>query len=189
MIIPSPVGQALPIVKSLVDCADWSVTVDPFISQLTALPQRVWDTGFAVDGLVGLYASTNPLITAFAFSLAISPLFLVAAEINKNYSQVDRFWSLLPTFYNAHYAVWARVNGLPTQRLDNILAFSIVWSIRLTYNYWRKGGYNIGSEDYRWEIVRKYVTPFQMFLFNIVFISTAQSVSSLRLLPPRCMLC
>ncbi len=22
--------------------------------------------------------------------------------------------------------------------------------VRLTYNYWRKGGYNVGSEDYRW---------------------------------------
>lgn len=22
--------------------------------------------------------------------------------------------------------------------------------LRLTFNYWRKGGYSIGSEDYRW---------------------------------------
>lgn len=50
--------------------------------------------------------------------------------------------------------------------------------IRLTYNYWRKGGYSIGSEDYRWEIVKKQVTPFQMFIFNVLFISFAQSVSS-----------
>lgn len=24
--------------------------------------------------------------------------------------------------------------------------------IRLTFNYWRKGGYNVGSEDYRWSV-------------------------------------
>lgn len=24
--------------------------------------------------------------------------------------------------------------------------------IRLTFNYWRKGGYTVGSEDYRWYV-------------------------------------
>lgn len=24
--------------------------------------------------------------------------------------------------------------------------------IRLTFNYWRRGGYQIGSEDYRWYV-------------------------------------
>ena len=47
---------------------------------------------------------------------------------------------------------------------------------RLTYNYWRKGGYSVGSEDYRWEIVRNKTGRFIMFLFNIVFISSIQSV-------------
>ncbi|KAF1353913.1 hypothetical protein BDV97DRAFT_347678 [Delphinella strobiligena] len=169
-------GQALPVVKTLADCADYSKTVAPFIGQLSSLPQRLLDTGFAVDGLKELYVSTNPLISAFAFSLAIAPVFLIVSEVNKNYSQVDRCWSLLPTIYNAHYSLWAHVNGLPTQKVDNILAFSVCWSIRLTYNYWRKGGYSIGSEDYRWEIVKKHVTPFQMFIFNILFISFAQSI-------------
>ncbi|KAL1296965.1 hypothetical protein AAFC00_004565 [Neodothiora populina] len=176
MIVPPVIGQALPVVKSMVDCTDWSLTVAPFIDQLTTLPQRILDTGFAVDALKEVYISTNPLITAFAFSLAISPIFLIVAEINRNYSQVDRCWSILPSIYNAHYALWARYNGIPTQRLDNILAFSVCWSIRLTFNYWRRGGYSVGSEDYRWEIVQKYVNRFQMFLFNVVFISTTQSV-------------
>ena len=26
----------------------------------------------------------------------------------------------------------------------------ILVQCRLTFNYWRRGGYNIGSEDYRW---------------------------------------
>lgn len=25
-----------------------------------------------------------------------------------------------------------------------------VFKARLTFNYWRKGGYTVGSEDYRW---------------------------------------
>ena len=53
--------------------------------------------------------------------------------------------------------------------------------VRLTYNYWRKGGYNYGSEDYRWEVLRKYINPPLFFLFNVVFISLVQSVSCTRM--------
>lgn len=176
MIVAPVTGMALPVVKTLADCADFGKTVTPFVDQLTALPQRILDSGFAVEGLKDVYLSTNPLISAFAISLALAPVFLVVSEVNKNYSQVDRCWSLLPTLYNAHYAIWARLNGLPTQRVDNVLAFSVVWSVRLTFNYWRKGGYSIGSEDYRWEVVKKNVGPLVMFIFNILFISLAQSV-------------
>ena len=80
--------------------------------------------------------------------------------------------------YNAHYALWARMNGLPTQRLDNVLAFSVVWSIRLTFNYWRRGGYQIGSEDYRWELIKKRIGSVGFFLLNVFFIASLQSVCS-----------
>jgi steroid 5-alpha reductase family enzyme len=59
-----------------------------------------------------------------------------------------------------------------------VLAFSVVWSLRLTYNYWRKGGYQIGSEDYRWEMIKKYIGGAPFFLLNVFFISTLQIVSS-----------
>lgn len=48
--------------------------------------------------------------------------------------------------------------------------------MRLTFNYWRKGGYSIGSEDYRWEILREKISPSLFFVFNVVFISLAQSI-------------
>lgn len=53
--------------------------------------------------------------------------------------------------------------------------------MRLTYNYARKGGYERGSEDYRWEILRKYIPGPLFFVFNVLFISLAQSVSVLQL--------
>lgn len=55
----------------------------------------------------------------------------------------------------------------------------------MTYNYWRKGGYNIGSEDYRWEIIRSKVPPVAFFIFNVTFISLIQSVSLLSALASR----
>ena len=50
--------------------------------------------------------------------------------------------------------------------------------MRLTYNYWRKGGYTIGSEDYRWETVQKLIGPVLWALLSLLFIAFYQSVCS-----------
>ena len=117
------------------------------------------------------------MATAIAFTIATMPIFLLVSEINKNYSQVDRVWSILPTVFHAHWALWARLNGLPTKRVDTVLACSVVWTLRLTYNYWRRGGYQVGSEDYRWLIIKKNIGSVPFFLLNVLFISTLQVVS------------
>lgn len=168
--------MALPNVTIPADCADFSLTVLPYIPQLYELPTQIFGNYNDLEALKLLYVSTNPLISAFAFALFISPIFLIVSEVNKNYSQVDRCWSILPTLYNIHYCVWAHLAGLSTARLDNLVAFSIVWSLRLTFNYWRKGGYSIGSEDYRWAVLREKISPFVYFLFNVSFISLGQSI-------------
>lgn len=168
---------ALPTINTVVECADYTRTVAPYVSQLSQLPYHVWDTlRTNPAALVHVYQSTNPLVFGFAFSLFLVPIFVLVSEINRNYSQVDRVWSILPTVYNAHYTLWAHVNGLQTGRLDMLLAASILWTTRLTFNYWRKGGYTVGSEDYRWEIVRKNISPPLFFILNVLFISLWQSV-------------
>lgn len=179
--MPDPriiLDAALPLVASLEDCADYSKTVAPFMPQLYELPSRIAAHITDVQGLQSVYAQTNPLITALAFALFMTPVVLTVSEINKNYSQVDRLWSVLPVIYNVHYAVWASINGLPTVRLNHVMAVSLIWGLRLSYNYWRKGGYSVGSEDYRWEIVKAYIGPAPMFILNVIFISLAQNVSA-----------
>jgi hypothetical protein len=168
---------ALPTVKSLPECADFAKTVLPFLPQLYDLPQKIFDNINNLEALQHVYLSTNPLVTALGFSLFVTPIVFIVAEINKNYSQVDRLWSILPVIYNSHYTLWAHLAGLPTQRLDHVMAVTILWGARLTFNYWRKGGYTVGSEDYRWNIVKDYVGPVAMFIFNIFFIALAQNVS------------
>ncbi|KAF7587880.1 hypothetical protein BBP40_006616 [Aspergillus hancockii] len=177
----------LPQVQFATDCASFNHTVLPFLSQLITLPERLQVATAAkdVDGLKEIYLSTNPFIIALGVFLALSVFFLVFSEINRNYSQIDRFWSILPAVYNVHFAVWARLTGLRSQSLDTIAAVAIIWSIRLTFNYWRKGGYKIGSEDYRWEIVRSKVNNrFVFFIFNIIFISLTQSLLLLLITAP-----
>ena len=121
----------LPDVKSVADCASFGHTVLPFLSQITALPERLQLAAAAkdVDILKDIYLSTNPFITALGFSLFLSVLFLIASEFNRNYSQVDRFWSILPSVYNVHFAVWARLSGLRTQSLDTIAVITLIWSV------------------------------------------------------------
>jgi steroid 5-alpha reductase family enzyme len=177
--LPS-LAVALPAVKSLPDCANFFTTVAPFLHQLYDLPQRVFAHINDLQALQQVYLSTNPLVVALAFALFVTPIVFIVAEVNKNYSQVDRLWSILPVIYNCHYALWAHLAGLPTQRLNHVMAVSVLWGARLTFNYWRKGGYTVGSEDYRWERVKEYVGPVGMFVFDAVFIALAQNVSSSR---------
>ncbi|PHH80206.1 hypothetical protein CDD82_1919 [Ophiocordyceps australis] len=165
----------LSLLRSLPDCSDWSLTVQPFIPQLHALPSRLLDAG-DLDGLRQLYVNTNPLVSAFAFSIALGFVFLILSETTRNYSQVDRMWSLLPNLYIVHLAVWARLAGLPHRRIDLIAISTTLWSCRLTFNYWRRGGYQVGSEDYRWAIIKAKVPAVLFFFFNMTFISFIQSI-------------
>ena len=125
----APAVMSLPVIRALTDCANFEKTVVPYIPQFYDIFQQILESITNPQALKILYVSTNPLITAFSISLLVSPIFLVAAEINRNYSQVDRFWSLLPTLYNAHFVLYAHLLGLPTARLDAVLMASVIWSV------------------------------------------------------------
>jgi steroid 5-alpha reductase family enzyme len=129
--------MSIPSLNSLIECSNFQKTVVPYIPQLYTLPGQLFESWNNPAELQSIYLATNPLITAFAFSLFLAPVFLLISEVNKNYSQVDRIWSILPTIYNAHYVIFAHMSGLPTQRLDNLIAFSTVWSVYYIYDTWR----------------------------------------------------
>ena len=74
---------------------------------------------------------------------------------------------------------------------------STMWSIRLTYNFYRRGGYSFppwrGDEDYRWECIRQGMlggywrvlqNKFAMMLFNLFFISLYQNYLLLYIATP-----
>ncbi|KAF2264899.1 DUF1295-domain-containing protein [Lojkania enalia] len=173
MLTPA-LSMTVPVITLLPECGDFTKTVQPYLPELYALPQKVFERIDDLNALKELYLSTNPLIAALAFVLFLAPVVLIVSEVNKNYSQVDRLWSIVPAILIGHYTMWAHLMGLPTQRLNHVMALSMLWGIRLTYNYWRKGGYQIGTEDYRWAIVKDYTGPTVMFIFNVTFISFGQ---------------
>lgn len=102
----------------------------------------------------------------------------IVSEITRNYSQVDKLWSLLPVAYG-----WITAAAYPSARMFVMAALVSVWGLRLTYNFSRKGGYSLvpwrGEEDYRWAIMRNKSAlkgRFRFGLFNLLFISIYQNI-------------
>ena len=112
------------------------------------------------------------LRTAAIACASLAAVCWILSIVNRNYSQVDRLWSIVPTFYVGGFA-WAA--GFSDLRLDLMTALVAAWGARLTYNFWRKGGYRPGGEDYRWPILRERMGPIAFQLFNATFIAPYQN--------------
>ena len=101
---------------------------------------------------------------------------LLVSELTRNYSQVDKLWSLMPIIYGL-LAFLAN----PSPRLAIMCVLITIWGFRLSFNFYRKGGYNIipwkGEEDYRWKVLRQHPAlkgRIRFGLFNLFFISFYQ---------------
>jgi steroid 5-alpha reductase family enzyme len=110
--------------------------------------------------------------------LVAATVCFIVSEITRNYSQVDKLWSLMPIAY-----AWITAATVPSSRLILMASLVIIWGLRLSYNFYRKGGYNIipwkGEEDYRWKIMREtqiLKSRFRFGLFNLLFISLYQNI-------------
>ena len=103
--------------------------------------------------------------------------FLVG-EISRNYSQVDKVWSIAPMIYVWFFTYHSDFN----LRMVLMSILVTVWGIRLTYNFARKSGYSIyfwkGEEDYRWKILKERIPIFNIkivwSIFNLLFICLYQ---------------
>ncbi|KAJ3105780.1 Cullin-4B [Phlyctochytrium planicorne] len=103
--------------------------------------------------------------------------FVWSTAVN-NYSQVDRLWSITPFVYSWVFLASAYVKGYGLDtRLLAMALLSTAWGFRLTYNFWRKGGYKAGDEDYRWPALRKIITNKILWhTFAFTFISCYQNI-------------
>ena len=125
--------------------------------------------------------ATNPQLQHLAISFVIvmitaALVCFAVSEITFNYSQVDKLWSLMPIVYSL-----MALFTFPSPRMLIMFILVAVWGFRLSYNFYRKGGYNIipwkGEEDYRWKIMRDNPSlkgRFRFGLFNLFFISFYQ---------------
>lgn len=103
-------------------------------------------------------------------------------------SKVDQIWSIAPVLYSWYFIIHLckRPNHsidcyfITNKRLSLITALITCWGIRLTFNFWRRGGYGnliTHEEDYRWEYVRKGLIPeWCHMVFNLGFVAFYQNL-------------
>jgi len=98
-------------------------------------------------------------------------------------SFVDRIWSVTPAIYSWVFTAAADF----TNRNLLISILITAWACRLTYNFYRKGGYKIGEgEDYRWAIVKEKIGNRLLWqVFNVVFIAGYQNFLLLLIVLPQ----
>ena len=110
------------------------------------------------------------------YGIAAGLCFIVSSA-TKNYSQVDKLWSIIPIPY-----VWIIAYNTDFEPRITLMAFLVsIWAVRLTYNFARRGGYSwkiwTGEEDYRWSILRakpEFQSQWKWSAFNLFFISAYQ---------------
>jgi len=108
------------------------------------------------------------LIAVLIFSLSIT---FREHDGSPNTGIVDQVWSVTPwlSAIGIHCTTITESNIYGNERTLLMAILSTSWGLRLTWNFWRKGGYS-GGEDYRWAEVKKWNSPWQMEIFNLVFI-------------------
>jgi steroid 5-alpha reductase family enzyme len=110
--------------------------------------------------------------------LAVALICFLVSELTRNYSQVDKLWSIMPIIYSV-----MALASYPGPRLWIMSSLVTVWGFRLSFNFYRKGGYSIipwkGEEDYRWKYIRQNPllrNKLRFTLFNLFFISIYQNL-------------
>lgn len=131
---------------------------------------------FTMDEPVSDLQKTTLVDLLIIYLVAAGYCFVVSA-LSRNYSQVDKLWSLIPIAYV--WVVAIRADLEPRLLLMALLVSA--WGLRLTYNFWRRGGYSwkfwTGTEDYRWAVLMakpEFKAKWRWVVFNLLFISYYQ---------------
>jgi steroid 5-alpha reductase family enzyme len=131
--------------------------------------------------LIELYRETDPLTSALWAAGGLAFLCWVLSLITKEYSWVDRLWSITPALFSVHFAAHL---GFSDARLNLMAALTVLWGVRLTYNFARKGGYKAGGEDYRWKEIQEKIGPVWFQVLNATFLAPFQNFLLLLIVVP-----
>lgn len=112
-----------------------------------------------------------PVQTAIFACLFAIAVCWVLSVVTREYSWIDRLWSVMPPLYVFWFALSSET---PDARPMAMALLAALWGARLTFNFARKGGYSLGGEDYRWAELRSRMSPLAFQAFNFFFIALFQ---------------
>ncbi|OWZ11931.1 hypothetical protein PHMEG_00014973 [Phytophthora megakarya] len=132
------------------------------------------------------YTTSNALAVGLQLLIVLIALTWLASVVTRNYSFTDRLWSITPPLFVWHFAFHAYQvdGGIWDNRLLLMAVLTTLWGCRLTFNFWRKGGYKLSEEDYRWAVLRQYMHWTMFEVLNVVFIAGYQHLLLLLLSLP-----
>lgn len=126
--------------------------------------------------------SAEGFLLSFALMVGMGIFTFLASAVTNNDSWVDRLWSISPVVFSWTLFVSNVVAAGGKFRADSPgFAFCVLvtlWGCRLTYNFYRRGGYKKGGEDYRWAHVRSWPifrSRITWFVFSFFVVSVFQS--------------
>ncbi|MYA08681.1 MAG: DUF1295 domain-containing protein [Holophagales bacterium] len=109
--------------------------------------------------------------TALDLYVILAILCWLTSVITREYSWVDRLWSICPPVY---CLIVAFSTDFEFSRVNVMTLLVLLWGLRLTFNFARKGGYWKGGEDYRWATVRERFGPVAIQVMNATIIAPGQ---------------
>lgn len=121
--------------------------------------------------IFGLPLAGTPMGTALDLCIVLAAAIWILSVITREYSWIDRSWSICPLLYCLVVAAWVSFQAPRVALMTTLVA---LWSIRLTFNFARKGGYWRGGEDYRWAVVKERTGPTGFQVLNITFVAPGQ---------------
>ncbi len=132
-----------------------------------------------------MWAAGHSVLTVSALAVtawiavAVTAACWLASVLTREYSWVDRIWSIVPVAY-----LWVFAASADEPRVTLMAVLVTVWGARLTFNFARRGGYAPGGEDYRWAILRQRLPGWRFQVFNLLFIAIYQNAILLAITLP-----
>ncbi|KAI9138072.1 hypothetical protein BKA69DRAFT_1127690 [Paraphysoderma sedebokerense] len=167
---------------------------------ITSSPQEMYNSvllpwfSHPLTHLKSHFDQSHPLYLSLQLLVLVILWTWLSAAYTGNCSQVDRLWSIVPFLYA--FVFLLKTFPVFDARITVATFLTFLWGARLTYNFYRKGGYQSGHEDYRWPALRKIIKePYGVLgnvywqIFNFTFISVFQSVLLWLIVGPIMMVC
>jgi len=134
-------------------------------------PSPIWQDVRDADGLAA-YLLHRPLLTLnVAYFAFVNVEFWLIALVQRSSWLIDPYWTLIPVFIAAFYSAHPLADLEPRRQL---LAWGVllVWSARLTWNYFRREAWRCGfREDWRYAKMRRERPGFWWEQFFVVHIA------------------
>ncbi|WVZ83117.1 hypothetical protein U9M48_030294 [Paspalum notatum var. saurae] len=124
-------------------------------------------------GPLSSWCADHPLLLANAlFFLNVDVLFWIVGLLLSNHWLIDLYWTVIPVML-LHYYRGHPASAADAARSAVAVALTWVWSARLTHNYLRREGWELGKrEDWRFSEMRgQYGSTWWWMSFFAVYLS------------------